>query len=77
MVIDVLIEWCFIDLVKKGSCFWNVFGVDVNVSISGVKVKLESLVVLVNGVIVFDLLEELKFVEVEDIFGLYEDLVYS
>lgn len=76
-MIDVLIERRFIDLVKKGSRFWNVFGVDVNVSISGAKVKLESLAVLVNGAIVFDLLEESKFVEAEDIFGLYEDLVYS
>ncbi|HAY8056428.1 TPA: lipid-binding membrane homeostasis protein YebT [Shigella flexneri] len=41
VVIDVLIERRFTDLVKKGSRFWNVSGVDANVSISGAKVKLE------------------------------------
>ncbi|EJB5915762.1 lipid-binding membrane homeostasis protein YebT [Shigella flexneri] len=41
VVIDVLIERRFTDLVKKGSRFWDVSGVDANVSISGAKVKLE------------------------------------
>ena len=60
VVIDVLIERRFTDLVKKGSRFWNVSGVDANVSISGAKVKLESLAALVNGAIAFDSPEESK-----------------
>ncbi|NYY81150.1 hypothetical protein DMI65_10025 [Escherichia coli] len=73
VVIDVLIERRFTDLVKKGSRFWNVSGVDANVSISGAKVKLESLAALVNGAIAFDSPEESKPAEAEDTFGLYED----
>ncbi|HCL9573315.1 TPA: MCE family protein [Escherichia coli] len=77
VVIDVLIERRFTDLVKKGSRFWNVSGVDANVSISGAKVKLESLAALVNGAIAFDSPEESKPAEAEDTFGLYEDLAHS
>lgn len=77
VVIDVLIERRFTDLVKKGSRFWNVSGVDANVSVSGAKVKLESLAALVNGAIAFDSPEESKPAEAEDTFGLYEDLAHS
>ncbi len=62
---------------KKGSRFWNVSGVDANVSVSGAKVKLESLAALVNGAIAFDSPEESKPAEAEDTFGLYEDLAHS
>jgi paraquat-inducible protein B len=54
VTIDVLIERRFTNLVKKGSRFWNVSGVDADVSLSGAKVKLESLAALVNGAIAFD-----------------------
>ncbi|MDI8911098.1 MlaD family protein, partial [Salmonella enterica subsp. enterica serovar Lubbock] len=54
VTIDVLIERRFTDLVKKGSRFWNVSGIDADLSLSGAKVKLESLAALVNGAIAFD-----------------------
>ncbi|BAN96269.1 mammalian cell entry related domain-containing protein [Plautia stali symbiont] len=54
VTIDVLIERRFTNLVKKQSRFWNVSGVDADVSLSGAKVKLESLAALVNGAIAFD-----------------------
>ncbi|PPS58604.1 hypothetical protein CRX72_19490 [Pantoea sp. BRM17] len=41
VTIDVLIERRFINLIKKQSRFWNVSGIDADVSLSGAKVKLE------------------------------------
>jgi paraquat-inducible protein B len=41
VTIDVLIERRFTNLVKKGSRFWNVSGVNADVSLSGAKIKLE------------------------------------
>ncbi|MGS9140230.1 hypothetical protein ACQWE9_25885, partial [Salmonella enterica subsp. enterica serovar Infantis] len=54
VTIDVLIERRFYYLVKKGSRFWNVSGIDAYLSLSGAKVKLESLAALFNGAIAFD-----------------------
>ncbi|WP_343646012.1 MlaD family protein [Enterobacter sp.] len=77
VTIDVLIERRFTNLVKKGSRFWNVSGVDADVSLSGAKVKLESLAALVNGAIAFDSPEGSKPATADDTFGLYEDLAHS
>ncbi|HAH13643.1 MAG TPA: MCE family protein, partial [Pantoea agglomerans] len=52
--IDVLIDRRFINLVKTNSRFWNVSGMNADVSLSGAKVQLESLAALVNGAIAFD-----------------------
>ncbi|SUB16432.1 paraquat-inducible protein B [Pantoea agglomerans] len=51
--IDVLIDRRFINLVKTNSRFWNVSGMNADVSLSGAKVQLESLAALVNGAIAF------------------------
>lgn len=77
VTIDVLIDRRFTSLVKKGSRFWNVSGVDADLSLSGAKVKLESLAALVNGAIAFDSPENSKPAEAEDNFGLYADLAHS
>lgn len=42
VTIDVLIERRFTDLVKKGSRFWNVSGIDADLSLSGAKVQLNG-----------------------------------
>lgn len=42
VTIDFLTERRFTDLVKKGSRFWNISGVDTDLSLSGTKVKLEA-----------------------------------
>ncbi|TGB95712.1 hypothetical protein C9E90_09530, partial [Salmonella enterica subsp. enterica serovar Enteritidis] len=75
--IDVLIERRFTDLVKKGSRFWNVSGIDADLSLSGAKVKLESLAALVNGAIAFDSPDNSKPAAQDDTFGLYKDLAHS
>ncbi len=77
VTIDVLIERRFTSLVKKGSRFWNVSGVDADVSFSGAKVKLESLAALVNGAIAFDSPENSDTAAADDNFGLYADLAHS
>ncbi|MDU1652209.1 MAG: MlaD family protein [Leclercia adecarboxylata] len=77
VTIDVLIERRFTSLVKKGSRFWNVSGVDADLSLSGAKVKLESLAALVNGAIAFDSPEGSAPATQEDDFGLYKDLAHS
>jgi paraquat-inducible protein B len=77
VTIDVLIERRFTNLVKKGSRFWNVSGVDADVSLSGAKVKLESLAALVNGAIAFDSPENSSPATADDTFGLYADLAHS
>jgi paraquat-inducible protein B len=77
VTIDVLIERRFTNLIKKGSRFWNVSGVDADVSLSGAKVKLESLAALVNGAIAFDSPEGSAHASQDDEFGLYEDLAHS
>ena len=77
VTIDVLIERRFTNLVKKGSRFWNVSGVDADISLSGAKVQLESLAALVNGAIAFDSPEDSSPAKPEDNFGLYEDLAHS
>lgn len=77
VTIDVLIERRFTDLVKKGSRFWNVSGIDADLSLSGAKVKLESLAALVNGAIAFDSPDNSKPAAQDDTFGLYKDLAHS
>ena len=77
VTIDVLIERRFTNLVKKGSRFWNVSGVDADLSLSGAKVKLESLAALVNGAIAFDSPANSSPAAAEDTFGLYADLAHS
>lgn len=48
-----------------------------DVSLSGAKVKLESLAALVNGAIAFDSPEDTQPAAADDTFGLYQDLAHS
>ena len=57
---------------EKGSRFWNVSGVDADLSLSGAKVKLEA-AALVNGAIAFDSPADSSPAAAEDTFGLYAD----
>lgn len=50
---------------------------DADVSLSGAKVKLESLAAPVNGAIAFDSPDDSKTAEQDDTFGLYKDLAHS
>ena len=53
VIIDVLIDRRFANLVKKDSRFWNVSGFKADFSLSGASVQMESLAALVNGAIAF------------------------
>lgn len=50
---------------------------DADLSLSGAKVKLESLAALVNGAIAFDSPENSSPATADDSFGLYADLAHS
>ncbi|VEB58392.1 mce-related protein [Salmonella enterica subsp. enterica] len=50
---------------------------DADLSLSGAKVKLESLAALVNGAIAFDSPDNSKPAAQDDTFGLYKDLAHS
>lgn len=52
-------------------------GVNADISLSGAKVKLESLAALVNGAIAFDSPEDSQPAVADDTFGLYQDLAHS
>lgn len=77
VAIDVLIERRFINLVKTNSRFWNVSGVNADVSLSGAKVQLESLAALVNGAIAFDSPQGAETAKAEQNYRLYPDLAHS
>ncbi len=75
--IDVLIERRFVNLVKTSSRFWNVSGLNADVSLSGAKVQLESLAALVNGAIAFDSPEGAEAAKSVQNYTLYPDLAHS
>lgn len=77
VTIDVLIDRRFVNLVKTSSRFWNVSGVNADVSLSGAKVQLESLAALVNGAIAFDSPEGAQAAKAEQHYRLYPDLAHS
>ncbi len=54
VIIDVLIDRRFANLVKDNTRFWNVSGFKGDFSLSGASVQMESLAALVNGAIAFD-----------------------
>lgn len=75
--IDVLIDRRFNNLVKNTSRFWNVSGVNADISLSGAKVKLESLAALVNGAIAFDSPDGAETAKADQNYQLYPDLAQS
>lgn len=75
--IDVLIERRFVNLVKTNSRFWNVSGMNADVSLSGARVQLESLSALVNGAIAFDSPEGAEAAKTDQNYQLYPDLAHS
>ncbi|MDT0176760.1 MlaD family protein [Enterobacter sp. BRE11] len=77
VTIDVLIERRFNNLVKTNSRFWNVSGLNADVSLSGAKVELESLAALVNGAIAFDSPEDSPQAKTDQNYTLYPDLARS
>lgn len=77
VTVDVLIDRRFSNLVKKDSRFWNVSGLNADVSLSGAKVQLESLAALVNGAIAFDSPDASPQAKTDQNYTLYPDLAHS
>ena len=77
VLIDILIEQRFANLVKTTSRFWNTSGVQADVSLSGASIKLESLNALINGAIAFDSPADAPQASDDASYPLYPDLAAS
>ncbi|VTR58811.1 paraquat-inducible protein B [Serratia fonticola] len=77
VIIDVLIDRRFANLVKDNTRFWNVSGFKGDFSLSGASVQMESLAALVNGAIAFDSPLDGKQAKADQNFTLYPDLAHS
>ncbi|MEE3608583.1 MlaD family protein [Avibacterium paragallinarum] len=52
--IDVVIDKPYAQFVKKSSHFWNISGINANIGLSGISVKMDSLNAIVQGAVAFD-----------------------
>lgn len=77
VIIDVLIDRRFANLVKDNTRFWNVSGFKGDFSLSGASVQMESLAALVNGAIAFDSPLDGKQAKADQNYTLYPDLARS
>lgn len=77
VIIDVLIDRRFANLVKNNTRFWNVSGFKGDFSLSGASVQMESLAALVNGAIAFDSPLDGKQAKADQNYTLYPDLAHS
>ncbi|MBB1267947.1 PqiB family protein [Shewanella sp. SR44-3] len=73
IVISVFIQEQYAQLVKKNSRFWNVSGVSIDASLSGIKINTESLASMLAGGISFDSEEAQALAENGDSFLLFAD----
>ncbi|GAB6262355.1 PqiB family protein [Photobacterium sp. R1] len=74
VLIDVLIQPQYANLVTNKSRFWNVSGVSANIGLNGVDVQFESLSALIAGAIAFDSPDEGLPIQPNHLFRLYPDL---
>ncbi|MBO2565513.1 PqiB family protein [Shewanella algae] len=73
LLLSAFIQEQYAYLVKKDSRFWNVSGIEINASLSGVKVSAESLAAILAGGINFDSPESSKNAVNGDSFTLYDN----
>lgn len=73
IVISVFIQEQYAHLVKKNSQFWNVSGLSIDASLSGIKVNTESLASILAGGISFNSPEGQANAENGDSFSLFEN----
>ncbi|MGF1758713.1 MlaD family protein [Photobacterium sagamiensis] len=74
VLIDVLIQPQYTELVTNKSRFWNVSGMSANIGFNGVDVQFESLSAMIGGAIAFDSPDEGLPIEPNHLFRLYPDL---
>ncbi|MGF7431999.1 PqiB family protein [Pasteurella bettyae] len=72
--IQVIIDKAYANLVKKDSRFWNISGINAQVSPSGINVKMDSLNAVVQGAIAFDSPPESAKAEQKQYYKLYANL---
>ncbi|OAN17788.1 paraquat-inducible protein B [Photobacterium jeanii] len=74
VLIDVLIQPQYANLVTNKSRFWNVSGMSANINFNGVDVQFESLSAMIAGAIAFDSPDEGLPIDTNHLFRLYPDL---
>ncbi|AAP95339.1 hypothetical protein A6046_04630 [[Haemophilus] ducreyi] len=72
--IDVVINKKYAHLVKQNSRFWNISGLNANISFSGLAVNVDSLASVIQGAVSFDSPEDSTLAEQASRFDLYADL---
>ncbi|MDG6894273.1 PqiB family protein [Volucribacter amazonae] len=72
--IDVVIEKNYANLVKKDSRFWNISGIQADVSLAGLSVNIDSLNAVVQGAVSFDSPQESPVAQANEIYTLYPNL---
>lgn len=72
--IDLIIEKKYAQLVKKDSRFWNISGMNINASLSGLNVSMDSIASMILGAIAFDSPEDSSVATQASHFSLYPNL---
>lgn len=72
--IDVVIDKPYANLVKKDSHFWNISGVSSNISLSGIKINMDSLSAIVQGAVAFDSPSDSPVAKANQQYTLYSNL---
>lgn len=72
--IDVVIEKNYADLVKRDSRFWNISGIQADVSLAGISIDIDSLKAVVQGAVSFDSPENSPVAQSNQQYNLYPNL---
>lgn len=72
--IDVVINKKFAHLVKKESRFWNISGINADITLQGININMDSLASVVQGAIAFDSPDNIEPAEQGQKFNLYPNL---
>ncbi|MBN6711548.1 MCE family protein [Haemophilus haemoglobinophilus] len=72
--VDVIINKAYARFVKKDSHFWNISGINANVSLSGINIKADSLNAIVQGAVAFDSPTESPVAESNTQYTLYANI---
>jgi paraquat-inducible protein B len=74
IIIDVVIDDKYRDLVKDTSRFWNVSGINAAFGLDGIKVQTESLSAIISGALAFDSPHSGESAEYNHEYTLYDDV---
>lgn len=71
--IDVVIDKAYAHFVKKDSHFWNISGINADVSLSGININVDSLNAVVQGAVAFDSPNDSDLAQHDENFTLYSN----